>query len=122
MGVCICEKHGRGGVVETCPHAAETIERGSYHHLHRIEIFGDLLVCEECLSKYELAEFERYPSEQDFITSLIENFIAASELNQAKVIFLEAEVWTPWSNPAIGASSYSRGKEILLRETLLNCP
>jgi hypothetical protein len=238
VGVFICEKHGQAGIVEACPHAAEIIGQENYHQFHRIEIFGVMLVCEECLRKYKLAGFEGYPSwieaerpdeeldkavdaylekyerligrrafcsecvaaaevaqtrreggpdpfpvyertftanhsealgelkehlatsfefrysvvnpaeravfvsggnyrqpmtvtiyyvtmpnEQDFIVSLVRNFVARSERNQVRVIFFEAEVWTTWLSPKKPASGGGRrGKETLLREIFLNCP
>jgi hypothetical protein len=62
MGLYLCKKHGRAGIVEACPHAADTISEGHYGQFHRIEFFGTLLVCQECLRNYDLANFKGLPS------------------------------------------------------------
>jgi hypothetical protein len=62
MGITICEKHGRAGIVELCPHAAADITNGDLGRFHRIEILDVLIVCEECLSKCGLSQFEHRPS------------------------------------------------------------
>jgi hypothetical protein len=59
--------------------------------------------------------------EQDFIVLLLTDFLAKFELNQAKVAFFAAEVWTTWFNPEKRTSGGRRGKEKLLRETFINC-
>jgi hypothetical protein len=233
MGIIICKKHGRAGIVELCPHAAADIAKGNFGRFHRIKIFGMLIVCEGCLFKFGLAQFEFRPSfldyqedelvaayeasyerlegrrveciecvaaaevsqarregkpdpypvyehtltsnhhatldglkeylarnfkfrhtiiepdgrklamfvesghyrkpmtvkvyyvmsaqEQDLIVSLVTNFVKNVELNQCRVVFLEAEVWNTWSNPEKGVSGGSRGPEKLLREVFVNC-
>ncbi|MGO9487161.1 MAG: hypothetical protein ACLPX9_21735 [Rhodomicrobium sp.] len=61
MGICICEKHGRAGIVEVCPHAGDLIDKGRYGDFHLIDVLGLLLVCEECFRGYNLQQFENRP-------------------------------------------------------------
>jgi hypothetical protein len=59
--------------------------------------------------------------DQDRIASLVTNFLRGVELNQCKMLFLEAEVWHTWSNPEKGVSGGYRGEEKPLREIYVNC-
>jgi hypothetical protein len=233
VGKCICERHGHTGIVEVCPHAGDIIANGCYGDFHLIDVYGLLLVCEECFHRYGLSQFENCPclwdhpdqkvedayfeiyerlegrrvkcaecvaaaevaqarkdgrpdpfpvfertltenhretldrlkahlirnfdfqfsavepdgkkravfvkgghyrqpltvtvyyitaaNGQERIASLVANFLAEYELNQCRIRFLEAEVWTTWVNVAKRASGGYRGQETLLREIFMNC-
>ncbi len=61
MGITICSKHGRSGFRETCEHVAAEFSKGHYEQFHRLEFFPNMLVCDGCWEKHELARFENHP-------------------------------------------------------------
>jgi hypothetical protein len=57
---------------------------------------------------------------QERIIEFLNNALNRTELNQAKIIFLEAENWIETKNEHI-IRSVHRGEEIILRDLSLNC-
>jgi hypothetical protein len=58
MGLIICEKHGESGIVETCEHVSADLKRDVFGQFHRVEILGNMLICDLCWSKYDLLRLE----------------------------------------------------------------
>jgi len=61
MGICMCEKHGRSGIVAACAHVAASIDTGTLSEFHVIDVFGRLLVCSDCLKAHGLDVFVDHP-------------------------------------------------------------
>ncbi|MCP4215719.1 MAG: hypothetical protein GY765_13785 [bacterium] len=59
--------------------------------------------------------------DQNRIVNTIDVFFHDKELNQAKILFYEAEVWETHSNHEDGRIGGRRGEEKLAREVILNC-
>ena len=62
MGVCICKKHGRSGIVVTCAHVAASLDAGRFGDFHLIQLMGHLLVCSDCLTTHGFDAFVDLPS------------------------------------------------------------
>ena len=54
MGIIECDIHGRSSLIETCKHVAVAINNKKYGKFYYA---GLLLVCEDCLHKYNLESF-----------------------------------------------------------------
>lgn len=48
MGICLCERHGRAGIVVVCPHVSELVSRGRYGRFHRLRVLGEDIFCGDC--------------------------------------------------------------------------
>ncbi len=48
MGIMHCPTHGRSQIVETCAHIAEKIDNNKRPQGHRVDVLGNLLLCQEC--------------------------------------------------------------------------
>jgi hypothetical protein len=59
-------------------------------------------------------------TKQSEIVEFIDKFLSQTELNQAKIVFLEAENWIITEHPT-GSTSYHKDEEKILKEVLLNC-
>jgi hypothetical protein len=57
MGIVICDKHGRRGFVETCSHIAVAMDEGRLPGGRRLQILGQLFVCDDCFIALELKKF-----------------------------------------------------------------
>jgi len=236
MTLVQCNKHGLSGLVETCKHVDEELNKGIIREFNEIKLWGYMLVCDTCWKQHDLESFEKHPEiigkdmfdieeenptideyfqiydkiqrvvwcseclaqikvkqarnngegapfpvyertlnsnngeeieklhnlltenfyfkesivkndsfavfvlaggythpltikiyyvsseiEQKRITQFVDDLFRKKELNQVKIKFLEAEIWTTWSNHEAGISGGKRGKEKLLKEVLLNC-
>lgn len=51
MGITNCSAHGRSQIVETCAHIAERVDNGKRPQGHRIDVLGNLLLCQECFER-----------------------------------------------------------------------
>lgn len=232
MGIIICPKHGRAGLVESCAHVGETLDEGLFGNFEKLNVFGTMLLCHRCFDdlgfsgylniktkdfsswnnplfeRYE-RDYERIPGrralcaecvaaaevadsrrkgkcdpfpvfertitsndkatigeiedqigsnfdfrksivaedkaacfvipgtyrkpltvkvyyvtdrfEQDKIKSFLLSLLEGRQMNEAKVEFWEAEIWTSWTNDKTGTQGHKRGAEVLLREEYLNC-
>jgi hypothetical protein len=62
MGIMICKTHGRVGFVETCSHIAKQIDGRKLPNGRRLNILGNLFVCNNCFNSLG---FERFMSLAD---------------------------------------------------------
>ncbi len=88
MTLVICPKHGAHGIIELCPHAADLVDKGCYNTFHTIEICTTLLVCEECLQKYDLGKFKDCSSilDDDYDDDLVDAYFEAYEQLEGRQI------------------------------------
>lgn len=82
---------------------AISVRAGAYNYPLNIQIY------------YVISE-----NEQDSIINFVSKFLSQTELNQAKIIFVESENWIATENQ-FGLFNYQRGEENILREVNLNC-
>jgi|GEM_PF-2160020 hypothetical protein len=50
MGIMICKTHGRVGFMETCSHVAKQIDDRKLPNGRRLNILGNLFVCDNCFN------------------------------------------------------------------------
>ena len=60
MGITDCPKHGRSGFHEACEHVTADLSRECYGDYHYLTLWN-MLVCNGCWEKYDLARLERHP-------------------------------------------------------------
>ena len=86
---------------QNCP--AIFLQSGSFTRPLTIQIY------------YVTSEIEQNP-----IIKFIDKFLSQTELNQAKIVFLESENWIRTDN-STGTVSFHRGEEKVLKTVFLNC-
>src|SRR4051794_10918108 len=61
MVVIDCSKRGNSGILEVCIHAGAESRERNCKPLHRLNFFQNVLVCESCWERYDIARFESHP-------------------------------------------------------------
>jgi hypothetical protein len=59
MGIMICKTHGRVGFVETCSHVAKGIDDRKLPKGRRLNILGNLFVCDKCFNSLGFELYRR---------------------------------------------------------------
>ncbi len=84
MGICLCEKHGRAGIVVVCPHVSELVSRGRYGRFHRLRVLGEDVFCGDCFHATGLDDLARDPAVDgrgiaELADAVIETYFGAIE-------------------------------------------